>query len=178
MPSISMTPIVCLLLRGGPSAVLRLVISVVVDAVKRVRWGGPAPHICNEIGERMPAFTNGDPSRPVKREFWIGRLFASVKHTSPSAVFWNFVGKAMCFVESPNSLCAETSARRTSAIEKVSLPDFALRSTLTLAKPVAIARRAHSGFFYYCPSAKGSTLQVVRSCFRHDALYYNVDTNQ
>lgn len=73
-----------LFLRGGPPAVARLVVAVVVYAVKRVfrRWS--APHVCEEILKDMPPLTDFDPTTAITSiptSFWVA---ASLAHRGPS----------------------------------------------------------------------------------------------
>ncbi len=80
-----------LLLVGGPSAVTRLVVAVVIDAVKCVsRWA--LAHVREEHIESVPltAYTNASSSVAIKS--LIARVAASVAHVCPDRVFTSVCG--------------------------------------------------------------------------------------
>ena len=79
--------VVALLLTAGPSAVSRLVVAVIVDAVNRVA-GRARPHVGEEILEaRKPTVTDCDSARSVKGVVVISRIEASLPDVVVDPVF-------------------------------------------------------------------------------------------
>jgi len=79
-------PVFVLLFLNGPSAVSRLIVSVIVDPVKRSA-GRPFSHVCNEIPKTFtPSFANGDASGSVMLISAIRRIAASSNHRFVASV--------------------------------------------------------------------------------------------
>jgi hypothetical protein len=77
-----------LLPSGRPTAITRHVVTVVVDAVKRVLAGWAASHVGQERRERfLPAVTDTDASRAVVLEPNVIRIAAPSLHALPDFVF-------------------------------------------------------------------------------------------
>ena len=100
--------IVALLFRGGPTAIARLVISIIIDAVDLSFW--PISHIGQEVVETAPALANGDPPPSIPEIILYVRIETAVQHCSPSAIFAGSSVKgcrkirrmAVGFLESPS----------------------------------------------------------------------------
>ena len=75
-------PIVCLLFGCGPSAILRLVVAVVVDAVDR-QPRLAVTHIGKEICKYVPPIADGYPASSVIHEPPAGWAVATLKHAMP-----------------------------------------------------------------------------------------------
>jgi hypothetical protein len=74
---------------GRPSAIVRLVVTIIVDAVKRqARWS--CSHISIEVLETVdPSFTNADTSTAIILVRLMVSVVASTFHADPSPVlFW------------------------------------------------------------------------------------------
>ena len=70
---------------GGPLAVLRRVVSIIVNSVKRFSvW--LLSHVSNEVLKLLPTFTNSDSTTTVIREGFVSRIAASVMHPAPKNV--------------------------------------------------------------------------------------------
>lgn len=79
---------ISVLLNGSrPAAVVWLIVSVVVDAIKRVFWGRTTPHVRDEIFEFLPSFANLNPSFAVFVELRMALVAASLLHVDPRHVF-------------------------------------------------------------------------------------------
>jgi hypothetical protein len=71
-----------------PSAITRLVISFIVDAVQRVKFGWTHPHIGKEVWKRLvPTSTDSDSPNLVIKIARLTRITASAFHVEPSPVF-------------------------------------------------------------------------------------------
>lgn len=81
-----------------PSAVIRAIISVVVDTVKRVLRGGWRPHVGQESSERHPPFcAYRDASSAVIVVTGVFRVFASLNHATPAMVKRVIASRLRCF---------------------------------------------------------------------------------
>lgn len=82
------TAIVRLLLSGGPFAVGRLVIAVIVDALQSVaRWS--LSHVVVERLERLtPTLADRDSTASIVDVSVPARIFATLFHGFPRVVFW------------------------------------------------------------------------------------------
>lgn len=75
-----------------PSTVPRLVVAVVVLAVKRVFWRWFQPHVCKKVLERMlPSITDSDSSSSVILPPISFFVAASAKHPLPCSILWGCV---------------------------------------------------------------------------------------
>ena len=81
------TPIPRLFGRGGPAAIMRLVITVGIDAIYRMQRGWARTHICIENDEIVPPLANGYPARAII--FVVGAIFiaAATAHSPPNLIF-------------------------------------------------------------------------------------------
>ena len=70
---------------GGPSAIARLVVSVVVDSVDGQPFGSIS-HIGIEIGEVKPSLAHGDAATTVKVPVLVPRIRAALNHGGPDIV--------------------------------------------------------------------------------------------
>jgi hypothetical protein len=78
-------PIVGLLFRGGPSAVARLVVPIVVREPINTHAGRALTHIGKEIRERFkPSHANRNAASAVIRICWIVGIGATGKHMIPT----------------------------------------------------------------------------------------------
>jgi len=81
-------PVFNLLRLSGPFAVVRRIVSIVIDPVNRMFGTGGWPHVCNEVGKIEPSLANSNTSSAVVAKFGIGRVIASIKHVMPSPVLF------------------------------------------------------------------------------------------
>ena len=94
----------CLFHACRPSAILRFIVSVVVNSIKcLVLWS--RSHICQKIFKGIyPAFANSNPAPAIKRPCWNIWTIATAFHGLPDSIFrWNIF-----------TLC-ESMSRRASA---------------------------------------------------------------
>lgn len=71
---------------AGPSAIVRRVRSVVVDALKRQSRGWTPPHIGHEIGKGQPSVTDRNASTSVVVECLRRRVSTALQHRLPYVV--------------------------------------------------------------------------------------------
>jgi hypothetical protein len=116
----------CLLLRGGPTAVARFVVAVVVDAINR-KSIGPLAHVGKELFKRIPssAYRNSPSSIVLKvLTAWIG---ASFNHSSPNTISFgsnSICGVAMTMKPPDNQFYFKASARPRVSRGKAYILDF------------------------------------------------------
>lgn len=72
---------------GGPSAVLRRIMAIVINAVERVPGRGAWPHVAKKALERIPALANFDAPASVMRECLTSWAPASIVHIHPCPMF-------------------------------------------------------------------------------------------
>lgn len=71
---------------GGPTAVARLVIAIVIFAVERVTRRGSRPHIIQKILKTIqPSLAYGDASATISVIFWVVGVRAAILHLGPDA---------------------------------------------------------------------------------------------
>ena len=87
LPDASLSLIGSLLFSGSPAAILRRVIPVVVDAVKRQMFCWPSAHVCQEVFEGMPATADANAAASVILETFHVGIAAPCMHRLPDAVF-------------------------------------------------------------------------------------------
>jgi hypothetical protein len=89
--------IAVLLFGRCPTAISRFVVTVVVDAIERVKrtstfarslW--TFAHVCKEILKRLPTFANDDAAHPVIRPTQVIGVRTSADHRRPCSVFSRF----------------------------------------------------------------------------------------
>ena len=77
--------IVGLFFAGDPSAIVRFVIAVVVDAIER-KAGWPFPHISEEVAKIQPSFANRNAAAPVIGVVPMIWVIAPLDHGFPGLV--------------------------------------------------------------------------------------------
>jgi hypothetical protein len=87
MPPSIRLPVSSLLALGRPSAILRLVITIVVDSLDRVA-ARPLAHVGQEVLERKPSFADRDSSAAVSMERKCVGIQASRFHGLPRRIGW------------------------------------------------------------------------------------------
>lgn len=102
------------LLRGcRPSAIVWGVWSVVVDSIDRMLYRWTRPHICDEQGEIVPSFTDGNATTAPVGEFVIPVVKTAPPHSQPRRVF-NALMRA-CGVSVLRHFCGYSLAEITTA---------------------------------------------------------------
>lgn len=97
----------------GPAAVIRLVVAVVVDAVKRVGASWACSHVSIEVGETVPpALANNDAAPAIAGVIGRVGVVATLDHGGPRAVLACFgfamrgIGRGCHFtIETPATAC-------------------------------------------------------------------------
>jgi hypothetical protein len=116
-----------------PSAVVRRIRAIVVDAVQAIS-DRARTHICKKIKERSPAIYDGNSSSAIVIKAIVVRISAALDHVVPDPYFTfrKFVFALLTFVEEFSSQAA--AATRT-VISKVSSADDCFVSAGTAAPP-------------------------------------------
>jgi hypothetical protein len=78
--------IVRLFFWSGPSAILRRVVAISVNAIYGVRWRGLLAHIFQEILKRLPTLTNRDSLGSVVRPTNVLGIATTALHLAPSTI--------------------------------------------------------------------------------------------
>lgn len=82
-----------LLYSGGPSAISRLVVSVWVDSINRVLWGGLRPHVALKGPKVHPRITHRDTPSSVVLPLLEIRIETPSFHPKPRAIKGRFILK-------------------------------------------------------------------------------------
>jgi len=140
----------------NPAAVIRLVMTVWVNAVKRMAWRAWT-HVLQEVREiLLPSFTHGDTSASV---VLVPDLFGpetTVKHRAPAAVFARELSSRVSMGGVPiRHLCFQAAAALCVAAAKIGDRCSVRATTVTLAEPQyfrallsAVTRSANDGEGY------------------------------
>ena len=129
------TAVVRLFIVINPSAIIRFVITRIVDALNRVTWRRLWPHIGVKSIELLPAFTNPNAAASVKRILTSIRVLASLFHSAPGIVFWR-IAFPMRFVSRRKLFTAETTTTQGSLTYESASLMSADRATIATANPV------------------------------------------
>jgi hypothetical protein len=133
------TPVSDLVCPCRPAAVAWLVVSIVIDAIKRVARRRPEAHICNK-GQNVvpPTVTDDYPSSSV---IFIGRMtgvVAAIAHCRPSEIFGAPVlvpRRSMSEMNSLDDLLVQTSTTLRVTATKTLSPNRYFFPALATAKP-------------------------------------------
>lgn len=142
----TVSPIRLLLMACSPSAIFRIVISVIINAVKRVFICRTWSHVGNKIVEQKPSFANRNPSTSVMtKEFYI-RISAASFHCAPS--------KILGLTKIPFFFALNTAARFTVATVNISQKFNSFVSTITKAFDYRLKMLVSTNIFYNCEPIK------------------------
>ena len=163
--------VIGLLTLGSPSAIVRLVITVIVDAVNRVRRRRTVAHVSEEVLERVPSFADCDTSSSVISIGAIARVKTAVSQCSPSSIFSRVrsMVSPCCFGSCASTLALETSA----TLPKWWPGNLYNSSTVTAAKPkIPFVSAQVLRFAQYKQSPE--TLTIQHQQFGHFGSLYTV----
>jgi hypothetical protein len=128
-------PITILLDACRPNAILRRIVTIIVDSFDSHFWCRPGAHIVKkEVEGTTPAVADLNSSTTVTLVGWILRIFAPAYHRTPSTVF-DRPAAVMSYVSDPSQFDIKTSARACVTAPKCGLIDNLGRSALTFAEP-------------------------------------------
>lgn len=139
----------CLLSASSPSAVVRLIVAVVVDAVQCELRGRPLAHV-RDKGENVisPTLANGYPSPTVILVTGMSRVVTTISHSRPSVILWpsgSLTRSSMPEVHRLNYLLTQTSTTsRVPGLEAFT-PDRYFSSAFAAAQPSGPAFSRNSG---------------------------------
>ncbi len=166
-----------LLFVGTPSAVSRLVVAVVADAVKR-KTAWLRAHVRQEVLENLPSLANPDSASAVSLEVVVLGIAASSLHPGPSVVCRRNlpVHRAMSMLgaSSGSGLNSQAAARPRSLVTQHNTIDDLFGSALTSAVPLRSACIAVLGTGNHSPSADNLAGQVDCS---HTSIVSNFRSN-
>lgn len=89
-------PIRRLLSSCRPSAVGRFIVPVAVDAIDRVRRGGPRAHVGEEVFESLPSVAYANASTAIIGEPFGAGVRATFAHAAPRLPFWGAGTSVRC----------------------------------------------------------------------------------
>lgn len=144
--------VVHLLFLCGPSAILRFIVPVIVNAIKGMLRRRFTAHIMKEIFKTVfPCPANSYSSAPIISPIFVISIMATIFHTFPGFVF-----------------CAPTSSARLPMFDP-SFPRFETKTTTTFASPSGQRRCKNSSlipaFAQTSPSREPSTtIRSTRKC--------------
>lgn len=92
-----------------PSAISRLVISIVVNAINGVFWAWSLSHIGEKVSERQPAVANGYSTTTVSCKLWPSLSCASSHDPFPNAILAGLIHAVLCMLLT-TSFAIEASA--------------------------------------------------------------------
>lgn len=147
--SVTGPPIAALNFASRPSAVRRLVVSVVVDAIERMlpRWTWP--HVAKEVLKSPPSLADRDASPPVVRERAVKGVSAAPQHLRPRVVLSGRVLRAVSAIAAlamlrgraiaqSGDLRVETATALGQSTHKVSSGEAPLRAAGAGTAPVVV----------------------------------------
>lgn len=149
--------IITLFVASSPCTVLRAIITVIINALKRIFTTRTFAHICQKIFNVVPSLTNRDTAPTITRIQFIGRKETSLNHIVPCGV-QGVIGSSMSQLNAPTRLCVTRT--------QVTVYFDALRSAFTLAKPRSYRDNSFftylsaGGFLDYRPTTKNSSRQI------------------
>jgi hypothetical protein len=159
---------------SGPSAIVRPVVSIHVDAIDGVFVSRATPHVLEESFVGIsPAVTNLDASAAVVAKADMARVVASRLHGSPNVVFVGHAELGALAVSSgaiatQRPFSSEASAAFHSAVAQVATPSVDRATAVALAVP---DYRAACSSDRACRNESSETLSSEVGCF-HGA-YFN-----
>jgi hypothetical protein len=87
-----------LLFLGGPSAIIGLVVSVIVDSIYRMRWAWALAHVGEKVLKGIqPTVTNSYASAAIITVVMVTLIKATPFHSGPRPIF-NRVGHAVSLI--------------------------------------------------------------------------------
>ncbi len=166
-----------LLLACSPTAVSRLIISVIVETIKRVSLGRLIPHVCIKIKEDRPSFADSYPPASVIAVRDVERVRAARFHKPPRKPCWS----ARQTVDAVNLACdflVKASARLRHSPEKV-LDVGGLFSPAVAETVKAPSAIKHGSFRVYQQAAKtlaNDRCPSIHSIIiRREHAYYTIE---
>lgn len=126
-----------LFLHGGPSAIVRVVACIVVDALYRVSWRRRISHVSVEGFKGLPVIAYGDASSAVARKARDGSQFATSPHVLPDAV-GSAARQAMYTTASGTQLGANAAARCCQSAPDVVYAGSGLSAAVALAQHLGV----------------------------------------
>ena len=106
----SLAAIFCLLFLGGPTAIFRRVVSIVVNSVNRMFWARAKPHIINEVDIGIPSFANLNASSAISMKSNCVWIIAPRPHRNPRMISGFFYTLATCVPMCRDDITMQASA--------------------------------------------------------------------
>lgn len=125
-----------LLIIGRPSAITRLIVAAVVDALQGVEWRRFRAHVGKEVVKALPTFADGNAAPAIS---WVLRSFgilAALLHGAPRPVFRR-VAFAMRRIPGCHLLTTQTATTQGATAYQGAPLMSAERSTITTGDPIA-----------------------------------------
>lgn len=138
----------CLFFACGPSAIIRLIVSIIVNSVYAVIAARPLSHIGYKVFKLTPSFANFYPTSKMCRILWMINC-APYKHSSPYFVF-SRMAHSVSFLFDSISRCGYffpyASTRKALTISDISCLKNFLISTIALTQISSLSRHGWIGF--------------------------------
>lgn len=163
------TDVVVLFLSCCPSAILRGVVTVVVDAVDAVLRAWTAPHVFEKVLVGLPTFTDLNPPSSIVAERLVVGVVASPGQRGPRAVFGSHLTTAigrfpvleLCVAHSNGEFTSEApTGLGSTCCKRFTLHDCSVPA-ITLTDPLGMTVSPAGRSFKYNESAKPLTDDVV-----------------
>ena len=117
----------------SPSAVVRLVVSIIVQAFQGVA-GWRLAHVCQEVLKATPPLTNLDAASSIVRPYPRTRIAASLMHRLPNEVGWRS-GTAVGSCPSALRFVKQAPARSNAPVIQISGLLYAITRAVAFAMP-------------------------------------------
>jgi hypothetical protein len=169
--STSGTLVVVLDLISGPSAVLRGVASLVIDAVKAMPFTRPTPHVGQEVLIPAPAVAYGYAAPSVILEPTMAAIGAATQHSGPCSIFRSFfavasftMSKVASFSGLAHHLSSQAAARFASVGAEANSHRYVRIATVALALPkgASLVGNNNSAFDSQAPKLHSSQIKQSR----------------
>jgi hypothetical protein len=126
--------VLCLLTPGRPTAILRLVVAIVVPAIKRMLWSWSLAHVSKKAAVVEPPLANRNAPAAIVFVRWITRLAASATHCFPNFIF-RHVGSAMRPQSLAYFVALKATTRASAPISQGTARDEPFDSAVAATKP-------------------------------------------
>ena len=143
-----------LFLLGRPSAVLRLIVSVIINAVNAMLGRRPRAHVGEERLERIsPALADADTAMAVPLVRRVVGVITAAFHPCPRAVLWTRPATRRMTVAGAH-VSVEASTTAAHACLEALVEDKSLGAAGTAAEPLRTVAVRHAGISEHCPPSK------------------------
>lgn len=159
-------PIVGLFFSSSPTAVARLIITIIINAVYRKIWAWSYTHISVKVFKLTPTFTNFNFTTTIIMIASIILVITSLNHAIPCFIFYGVFHPVNTY-----SFNLDTATRGCMPRNKGVMTNDCFFTTRTFTNPITPISTAVAFFFNYQP-IKMYTYNIPK--FSHDRLNINI----